>query len=364
MKKSAGSWGIISQWLAAILSLLMLGGSHGFGQSGRKANAPEEQEEEGQQQREAETSEVSVSDEVLRIGTQEVLVPVSVRDALGMPVAGLSSNNFFLYDNGVRQEIISFNRHRVPANIVLLLDASGSVFTQMRLIRKAAKTFLQGLLSEDRVCLMQFAEKVELLQDWTAATETSSLEKAIDWRYHPGESTSFYDGLYLAAQEQLGKVEGRRIIILLTDGIDTAEKARASYADALAAVRRTEASVYVVSLTSILRTEIEKKTGGRWSKLFGGYDPKLIRHYLLLIEEAEKRLTELATQTGGRIFLPLKEEELMPAYTAIAEELRTQYILTYKPQPRAGTGEWRRIRVLVSPGGYEVATREGYTVRY
>jgi Ca-activated chloride channel family protein len=325
-------------------------------QSGRKVIAvqPQQTADSGDQ-----------AEDVVRVRTEEVLLPVSVRDWKGAPVGGLGQESFLVYDNGVRQEISSFNRQRVPANIVLLLDASGSVFSQMRLIREAAKGFLQGLLKEDKVCVMQFADKVELLQDWTPATNLAELAKALDWRYHAGENTSFYDGLYLAAQEQLRRVEGRRIVILLTDGIDTAQQKRASFADALNAVRMAEASVYVVSLTGSLRALLEKRAGGRsfWRILAGGYDPRVVAREIGLINESEGMLTRLATQTGGRIFLPIEKEDLSPAYGAIAEELRTQYIITYKPKPRAVRGEWRRIRVLVAPGGYEVAAREGYRGR-
>jgi Ca-activated chloride channel homolog len=347
--------------LALCLTLqgLGCGRTSAYGQSGRQPSTQTQPSPVGGAQGGVD------DDDVVRVSSEEVVVPVSVRDWTGTPVGGLGAERFLVYDNGVRQEIKSFNRRRVPANIVLLLDSSGSVFSQMRFIREAAKGFVRGLLKEDQVCVMQFADKVELLQDWTAATETGKLEKALDWRYHPGESTTFYDGLYLAAQEQLSRVEGRRIIILLTDGIDTAERKRASFAEALSAVRRAEASVYVVSLTASLRALIEKKSGGSWWKrlLAGGYDPRLVARYLTTINESEKRLAGLASQTGGRLFLPVDEDELTPAYEAIAEELRTQYIITYKPTPRAAAGEWRRINVLVAPGGYEVAAREGYTGR-
>lgn len=342
--------------LGLSLLLLWLPGAvwlEAFGQSGRKAAETSTLKEQSGQ-----------DDEVLRVRTEEVLLPVSVRDESGAPVGGLDQGKFLIFENGVRQEILSFNRHRVQANIVLLLDASTSVFSQMRLIRKAAKRFIQGLLKEDKVSVVQFADKVELLQDWTPATELQQLEKSLDWRYHPGLRTTFYDGLYLAAQEQLSKVEGRRIIILLTDGLDTAEQQKASFADALNAVRRTDASVYVVSLTGYLRAQIEDKTGkSKVSRLFSGYDRREVDYYLSLLDKSEKQLEGLASQTGGRIFLPRTDEELLPAYNAIAEELRTQYIITYKPQPRASAGEFRRVRVLVLPGDYEVGAREGYTGR-
>ena len=162
----------------------------------------------------------------------------------------------------------------------------------------------------------------------------------------------------------MSKVEGRRIIILLTDGLDTALKPRASYGDALNAVRRVDAGVYVVSLTSNLRAQLEKKAGSsKIRRIFSGYDPREVARFLALIDESEKLLEGLAARTGGRVFYPLEEGDLAPAYQSIAEELRTQYIITYKPQPRAQAGEYRRVRVLVLPGDYEVTTREGYTGR-
>ena len=216
---------------------------------------------------------------------------------------------------------------------------------------------------EDKVCVMQFADRVELLQDWTSAANPSELSKAIEWRYRAGASTAFHDALYLAAEEQLKKVEGRRIIILLTDGIDTMERRRVGFEDALTAVRRAEASVYVVSLTASLREAIEKRTGGTFKRLLSGIDPRAVKKALALIDESETKLEGLATQTGGRIFLPRRDEELLPAYRAIAEELRTQYIITYRPKPRVENGQWRRVRVLVLPGGFEIAAREGYRGR-
>ena len=334
---------------------LCLAGQETFAQSGRQKEGT---------QTSAEGGTAVDEDELIRVRTEEILVPVSVRDqATGLPVNGLGADRFLVYDNGVRQEINSFNRQRVPVNIVLLLDASGSVFSRMRFIREAAKGFLQGLLKEDKVCVMQFADEVELLQDWTGGAETQQLFKSLEWRYHPGEATTFYDGLYLAAQEQLKRVEGRKIVILLTDGIDTATKRRASFADALNAVRRAEASVYVISLTESLRAAVQQRDRGWVGKVFGGYDPKLLARYRNLIDEAEKSLTKIAAQTGGRIFLPVKEEDLKPAYESIAEELRTQYIITFVPKKRAASGEYRTIRVLVTPGGYEVAARDGYMGR-
>lgn len=327
-----------------------------WGQSGRQA---------GQGDKTASSTETGAQgEEVLRVKTEEVMLPISVRDTLGVPVSGLGKEKFLIFDNGVRQEIASFNRERVPANIVILLDASSSVFSQMRFIREAAKRFVQGLMAGDKVCVMQFSDRVELLQDWTSATELQQLDKSLDWRYHPGQRTNFYDGLYLAAEEQLKKVEGRRIIILLTDGLDTAEKPVVSFADALNAVRRVGAGVYVVSLTANERVQIEGKVGNsKLRKIFSGYDTRQTDRYLAMLESSEKLLGDLASRTGGTIFLPVKDEDLATAYQAVADELRSQYVITYRPEPRMQAGQYRHVKVLVLDGDYEIGAREGYTVR-
>lgn len=341
--------------LLLVACLLLAGGVRvSVGQSGRQGDKPST----------VSTETGAGGEEVLRVKTEEVLLPVSVRDSTGLPVSGLGKEKFQIFDNGVRQEIASFNRERVPANIVLLLDASSSVFSQMRFIREAAKRFLGGLAAGDRVSVMQFSDRVELLQDWTPATELRQLDKSLDWRYHPGQRTTFYDGLYLAAEEQLKKVDGRRIIILLTDGLDTALKPVVSFDDALNAVRRVEASVYVVSLTANERVQVESKVGrSGLRKIFSGYDTREAGRYLAMLEAAENLLTNLASRTGGTIFLPLKDEDLAEAYGAVADELRSQYVITYRPEPRLRAGEYRRVRVLVLDGDYEVGAREGYTVR-
>lgn len=308
------------------------------------------------------TSQNSSSEEVedvVRVRTDEVVLPVSVRDERGLPVNGLTEDQFLIYENGVRQEIRSFNRRRVPANIVLMLDASGSVYDHMNLIRDAAKGFLKNLVEGDRVCVMQFADRVELLQDWVAASDWKRIERALEWRYHAGDRTSFYEGLYRTAREQLARAQGRRILILLTDGVDTAEGRGASYRDALDAVVGSEAAVYVVSLTKSLREGLDRRVGGRFRAILSGVSPGDLARYRRMIDEAEDRLIEIAEKTGGRIFFPHEFEDLLPAYEAIAEELRSQYILTYVPKKSLGAGEWRSIRVLVLPGGYDVATRSG-----
>ena len=117
------------------------------------------------------------------LGTQEVLLTITVHDAKGHAARGLTSDDFIVAEDRVRQRIVSCTVASQPVNVVLLLDASGSVFNELASIREAADSFVRALGPEDRVAVVQFAQKVELLQDWTTDREAS--EHAIDWRYKP-----------------------------------------------------------------------------------------------------------------------------------------------------------------------------------
>jgi VWFA-related protein len=303
-------------------------------------------------------------DDVIRVRTDEVMVPVSVRDSEGKRIEGLTPTDFMIFDNGTRQQIAGFNRERTPVNVLLLLDASGSVFEHMRFIREAAVKFVGELRPVDSVCILQFADDVELLQDWTSAENRSAISKALNWRYHPGESTSFYDGIYLAAKDRMSKVTGRKIIILLTDGIDSPKIKHATKEQSVSALKFSEAALYVISLTAILRRSVDQQAGtSKTARILSGVSSRVVRQAHQVIDQAEDSLDSMANATGGDMFLPLKDDELAPALQAISEELRSQYIITYRPSPAAKAGEWRNIKVLVKTGGLEVQARDGYRGR-
>jgi VWFA-related protein len=302
--------------------------------------------------------------DVVKVRSDEIMITISVRDSDGKRVEDLAPTDFMIFDNGKRQEIAGFNRERTPVNVLLLLDASGSVFSHMRFIREAAGKFVRELRAVDNICVMQFADDVELLQDWTSAANTAAVTKALNWRYHPGESTSFYDGIYLAAKDRMSKVTGRKLIILLTDGIDAPKVKHASRDDSVHALKLSEAALYVISLTAVLRNNVDKSTGTtKKAQVLRGHDPRQVAQIQQVINQAEDSLNAMADATGGRMYLPLKDDDLKDSLEAISEELRSQYIITYRPNPAVKTDEWREIKVLVRTGGYDVQAREGYRGR-
>jgi VWFA-related protein len=309
----------------------------------------------------AQGEKTSAEGSIVSLKTEEVILPITVRDSVGRLVKGLEARDFFIYDNGQRQEIENFNRRQVPVNVLFLLDASGSVFEQMEAIRNAALAFVRTLTPEDRVAVMQFADKVQTLQDWTGNYE--EIQHALNWKYRPGQATAFYDAL-LAAAEKFKGVEGRRAVILLTDGVNT--QGSASFSRGLIAIQRAEAVVYVVSETEALARPLRRDTkgaGGLLNRVFGGTYHIQAAQYLAMLENAERELTRLADDTGGRIYFPLADQDLAKAYDEVAQELKTQYIVAYVPSsPRSIEEAYHKVEVLVR-GGYQAHTRRGYYKR-
>jgi Ca-activated chloride channel family protein len=302
-------------------------------QSGRRPASP------------APSDESQAKDQTLKLRADEVLLNVTVTDPFGHQATDLSKNEFIIAEDGKRQDMTSFVLSRVPVNVVLLLDASGSVIGELSSLRDAAVHFIEQLGPEDKVSVIEFHLKVELIQDWTSNRD--DLRHAISWRFKPGAipktggNTALYDSVFLAADEQLGKVEGRKAIILLTDGDDNSSKLL--YKQAFAAVVRSGAVVYVVSKARLFITQ------------YRAYPP-IVRE----LEEAERVMTDLATRTGGQIFSPMRDAEMKDVYGRVAHELKSQYIITYVPKNEERDGNLRYVKVYLTRPGYSARTRESY----
>lgn len=337
---------------AALLTnaLLTFVSTQAAGQSGRRLPSTTQQDRDG----------------TVRLRAEEVLLNVTVVDEYGRQVTSLRKDEFIVAEDGKRQDIVSFAVATVPVNVVLLLDASGSIAGEISSLRNAAASFVEHLTAQDKICAIEFHTKVELIQDWT--TNRDDLLHAISWRFKPGVvrdkrgrampgTTSLYDALYLAAREQLEKVDGRKAIILLTDGLDTTSKI--TYDEALAAVRRADAVVYVVSKARAFIAGLEPYRSGVGRVLAGG-NARQAEMIIAQLERAEELMTQLAAQTGGRIFSPMEEKEMAGVYGQVARELKNQYVITYTPKNKDRDGKLRRIGVYLTRPGYAARTRDGY----
>jgi VWFA-related protein len=304
--------------------------------------------------------------DAIQLRAEEVLLNVTVTDEYGRQATTLRKEDFIIAEDGKRQDITSFLVSSVPVNVLLLLDASGSVAGQIESLRNAAQQFVKRLGPEDRISAIEFHTNIELIQDWTS--DQGDLMHAISWRFRPGVvrdkkgtatpgSTSLYDALYLAATEQLTKVDGRKAIIMLTDGVDTSSKV--TYEQALASLIKAGVVVYVVSKARAF-IEALKGYGNPVAKIFGGGMARGAETAVAIFEHAEHLMTDLCTRTGGRIFSPLEDKELSGAYGEVAQELKNQYIITYVPKNEVRDGQLRYIRVYLARAGYAARTRESY----
>jgi len=299
--------------------------------------------------------------DVLSVRTTEILLPVTVRDRDGKLVTTLNRNDFRVFEDGRDQPLTDFALRDVPVDVALMVDASSSVAANIDDFRRAAVGFAERLSGKDRICLMKFDDRVELLQDWTQSR--LQLRRSLN-RVTPGVFTRFNDALLLAAKEQFKGSRTRHAVIVLTDGIDSG-RGYATLEDALRELLRAQAIVYVVSNTEIERqdklAELDRLVSQTRSVTnFNSLRIEDLRESLRVLDESEKNLSRLAASTGGRLYRPKNFDALDKTYAEVAEELRHQYTLYYTPLDKTRDGRFRRIRVETSNPSLNVSSRIGY----
>ena len=307
-----------------------------------------------------EEQEVTPGD-VISVNTTEVMIPVTVRDGNGRLVNELTRTDFKVFENDREQPLSDLALRQVPVDVVLMVDASSSVATNLDDFRRAAEGFAERLSEEDRISLIKFDDRVELLQDWTHSR--FQLRRALA-RIEPGMFTRFNDALLLAAREQFGDTKSRRAVIILSDGIDSG-RGSTTLETAVQALLRAQVSVYVVSNTEISRAakraELDSLTGGSDSAVrFNQLRIDDLRTGLRVLDLSEQMLAQLTATTGGRLYKPQTFAGLESTYAEVAEELRHQYALYYTPLNKARDGEFRRVRVEMTNPAYKSHTRVGY----
>lgn len=298
--------------------------------------------------------------DVISVNTTEIMLPVTVRDSAGRLVSALTRRDFRVFEDGSAQPLSDLALREVPVDAVLMVDASSSVASNLDDFRRAAEGFSARLAPDDRISLIKFDDKVQLLQDWTKSR--FQLRRALT-RIEPGMFTRFHDALLLAAREQYGSARSRRAVIVLTDGIDSGRGA--TIETALRALLEAQITVYVVSNSEISRAsklaELDTLTGGTESSLrFNQLRIDDLRSGLRVLDQSEQMLAQLTSATGGRLYKPLSFDALEATYAEVAEELRHQYALYFAPLNKARDGSFRRVRVETANPAFKTTTRIGY----
>jgi Ca-activated chloride channel homolog len=272
----------------------------------------------------------------LKVDVKLVNVFVTVTDAQGAPIGGLTKDNFSLAEDGQVQKISVFDKESaLPLSIALAIDTSLSTRHDLPLEEAAAKRFAHDILRPvDALSVYGFSEVVrEATPGFTP--DLKRIDESID-HIHVGAATALYDAIYLASRA-LNRRQGRKVIVLITDGEDTAS--RVDYQEAVRAAEEAEALVY-----SIIIVPIENSAG----REIGG----------------EHALIQLSEDTGGKYYYATSSGQLDDAFHKISDELRTQYLLAYYPSQRTSFSEFRRIEVKVTgvadAAEYRVRHRAGY----
>ncbi len=350
------------------------------------------------------------NEDSIKVFTEEVRIPVFAYDEYGNFDRTIEPDDLLILEDGVPQTVRSV-RH-TPANVLLLLDTggegvgTGGVSKSTSLTREAALRVIAGLHKEDQLALIQFADHAETLQNWT--TDRQSLAAVLKWKLHSGKRARLAEAIAAAAQIFKDTPEGNRHVVLITDGVETSGTNNINRADALKQLSAARATVHVISYTEFVLQKQSDKTkaamtneeirrrdsivaianaginpnpvgqsfpssaGGGGSGSIGGsgrgftFDPAMTRlrkAYEADVRRSQQWLTNLATETGGRIWLPLTAQEMLDEGGKVARDIGAQYVVTYKPKRpfvTARAGEYRRLEIAARRLGLTLRTRRGY----
>jgi Ca-activated chloride channel family protein len=254
----------------------------------------------------------------LSVDVKLVNVFVTVTDPNGAPVGSLEKENFQIFEDGHREKIAVFGREsELPLSIVLAVDASLSTRKDLKLELESARRFARSILRPvDAMALYQFSEVVDELVPFTS--DLGRIDRGLR-RVRVGAATALYDAVYLGS-ETLQKRQGRKVLVVITDGGDTVS--HVDYHGALRAAQESEAIVYSIIVVPI-ESNAGRDTGG------------------------EHALIQLSRDTGGKHYYA-NTGQLDEAFALISKELRTQYLLAYYPSRRYAGSGFRRIEVRIA----------------
>jgi Ca-activated chloride channel homolog len=254
---------------------------------------------------------------------------VTVTDAQRRLVPDLERDDFEIYDNDKLQTTVVFENGNEPITVVVMLDTSGSMTGSLKLLNLAAEQFLMRLHPEDKGRVGAFNDKIQIEGEFTSnRDELIAALKSLDF----GNPTRLYDAV-VASIDELEGVEGRRVVLVFTDGDDTASKA--DLGDALEKARAADVMIYAIGLES---------------EFFNGVQRVRTR--------PDRGLRKLADETGGGYFELEKTDDLAPTFTKVAQELHAQYVLGFSPA--AFDGKVHKLQVKVKRPGMTARTRKTY----
>jgi Ca-activated chloride channel homolog len=269
----------------------------------------------------------------IKVSTQTVPIYATVIDNEKRLVTDLEREEFEVYDNGKLQTLTNFNNDVTPFTAVVMLDTSGSMTLNMEFVKQAAEEFLIRLLPEDKAKVGAFNDKIQVLpKDEPFTSDRDRLIRILKTGLDFGYPTRLWDAVDESIAN-LEPVDGRRVVVVFTDGDDSAS--RTGLGDVLQRAREKDVMVYAI---------------GMQSEFFNGQTRQRTR--------PDRRLKGLAEETGGGFFELTKKDDLGPTFTRVAQELHSQYVLGFSPA--ALDGKIHKLDVKVKRSGMTARGRKSY----
>ncbi len=282
------------------------------------------------------------------VQTFEVRLPVTVVEKKKKKnlVTGLTRGDFSVFEDGVQQEVTFFTDEKTnpPIYVGVLMDTSPSTAGKMGFSKRAAKDFIYTVtrVRKDKAAFMTFDNEINLRQDFTDKLDL--LDKEVDKVKKTGSQTALYDAIWQFSDEKLRNAPGRRVIVVITDGDDTFS--RADLKDAIDIAQRTETTIFAIS------------TKGGFLGSVPGVEAGTVK------DKGDKLLAQLCEDTGGEAFFTNSILELEQSFKKISEELRSQYIITYRPANQNYDGKERKVEVRFNDrektNNYKIRTKTSY----
>ncbi|HEY2922146.1 MAG TPA: VWA domain-containing protein [Candidatus Binatia bacterium] len=285
------------------------------------------------------------SQERIEVNIRRVRLPITVMDKKGQFVSGLTANDFLIMEDKIPQKIDSFTseeNNNLPLYVAVLMDTSPSTAAKIKFEQESAMNFIQTVVRprRDRVLFATFDHEVTLRQDFTDRLEL--LDRAVYAVKKTGEQTALYDAIWQFCDQKMRSAQGRRALVVITDGADT--YSRADINDAIDIAQRTETTIFAISTKAgLLSTVVGVEAG-----TVKGKD--------------DKNLDRMCDETGGAAFFTGDMLSLERSFTKISKELRSQYLITYRPTNDKYDGSYRRVEVKLtgSQNNLKLRTKRGY----
>jgi len=303
------------------------------------------------------TADTADSD-VVKITTDLITIPVSVYDRDGIYVSGLTKSDFKIFEDGKPQEIAYFGVSDKPFTVILMLDTSPSTEFKIEQIQAAARTFVDQLQPKDRVMVVEFNGSIHLLCD--ATSDREQIYKALN-KTKFGGGTSLYDAVSFSLKKKLNSVDGRKAIVLFTDGVDTSSR-KSTYDTSIDLAEEADTLIFPIYYNTFFSNPLGGINGGGLG-FPGSSGPPAKGTQPEEYALGRQYLKELALYTGGRVF----QSESTPgglsaAFEGIADELRRQYNIGYVPETEGLPGQRKKIKVRVDRANVIVRSRDSYIV--